>query len=321
MTDHGDLIITTSANTVDVPLSVKGAAALGAPSHVVGVPGDGKVALSFTPPAHPSVQITGYDVQQSTDGGQTWSSANVQVDSDGVPTSVAGLTNGQSYEFEVAGEDAWGDGPWSSPSAAVIPHTGIDTSALTAPAARSMKAGTVRFLNATLRDHDTSAPIAGARVTLTGGGKTTNTTTDGRGIARAKVHPTANTTYTWRYAKTKKHGAATTTETVAVEQAVRASLSHSRVKRGHSVVIFGTVSPNEKGKAVVVQELVNGAWKALPQHATIKSQLLPGGHHKVLGYAYPYTPTKSGKHSLRVSRAKTPKNAAGLSKRLLLTVT
>jgi hypothetical protein len=48
---------------------------------------------------------------------------------------------------------------------------------------------------------------------------------------------------------------------------------------------------------------------------------LPKGHHKVLGFVYSYHPAKKGKEKLRVRRAATSSNAAGLSGLLTLAVT
>jgi hypothetical protein len=321
--DTGDLIITTSANTIDVPLSVTGAAALAAPTDLTGVPGNGDVALAFTPLASPSVAISGYDVQQSTDGGNTWSFANTQVDSNNIPTSVTNLSNGTPYEFEIAATDSFGDGPWSAPTLALTPHTGLDASTLTAASAKTIQAGQSVTLSTTLTDSSTSTVISGATVMLTprGKGSAVSATTNPQGVATAIVHPTVNTQYVWRYASaTTHHAAVSSSVVVTVKQVVHAALTHKKVRHNRTVEIYGTVSPNANNKVVHVQRLVHGKWTNLPHDAVISLRRLPN-HRKVVGFVYLYSPAKKGTETLRVSRAGTSTNAAGVSRRLTLKVT
>jgi uncharacterized delta-60 repeat protein len=100
-----------------------GASAPGAPSGVMGVAGDGVVALGWVaPPAIGSAYevVTDYVVEYSSDGGVTWF-----VFADGVSTStsatVTGLSNGTGYVFRVSAVNGAGTGPVSVVSAEVAP--------------------------------------------------------------------------------------------------------------------------------------------------------------------------------------------------------
>jgi hypothetical protein len=178
-------------------------------------------------------------------------------------------------------------------------------------------------LSTTLTDTRSQSAVSGATVTLTSGTSTSGlkkvTTT--KGVVSVSVHPTANTTYTWRYAGSATHAATTSSSArVSVQQVEKASLSTTKIKHGKTAEVYGTVSPSEKGKVVIVQELVKGAWKNLAHPAAITMQL-SGGHRTVLGFVYSYKPAKKGKEKLRVTRAATSSNAAGVSATLSLTVT
>lgn len=316
----GDLNVVTTAGSLSIALSMTSVGPFEPPTGVSAVANSGKATVSFTPPVSPTATITGYDVQASTDGGQTWS----EVTSVGAASSHATINaqSGVAYEFEVASEDGYGDSPWSTPTAAVAL---LDTTALTPPTAATTKAGAAVTETTKLSDKTTTSyKEPGATVVLTANGSTTgvSATTNSQGVATVTVHPTANTTYTWRFAGDEfDHPATSTTAVVTVEQVVKASLSAKRVKHGKTVQIYGTVSPNEKGKTVVVQTLVRGKWKSLRHPAVIKVQKLPGRRQKVLGFVYTDRPAKKGKQTLRVIRAKTATNAAGVSATLALKVT
>jgi hypothetical protein len=97
----------------------------GAPTKVVGAPGDGSVALSWTAPAsNGGSAISGYSYRSSTDAGTTWSSSVTA----GLATStvVTNLTPGVPYVFQVAAKNSHGTGAWSVSSAPVTPGSGTD---------------------------------------------------------------------------------------------------------------------------------------------------------------------------------------------------
>ncbi|HZY77256.1 MAG TPA: fibronectin type III domain-containing protein [Jatrophihabitantaceae bacterium] len=92
-----------------------------APSDVVGVPGDGRVDLTWAPPTDlGGTPIIEYLVRRSTDGGTTWSDPD-RTSSPAAGFAETGLTNGTAYLFEVAAATSAGPGPYSDPSAPITP--------------------------------------------------------------------------------------------------------------------------------------------------------------------------------------------------------
>lgn len=87
----------------------------GAPTSVSATAGNAQAAITFTAPADTGnpAGITGYRVTSSP-GGITATGASS-------PITITGLTNGTSYTFTVAAQNAAGFGAESSPSGAVTP--------------------------------------------------------------------------------------------------------------------------------------------------------------------------------------------------------
>ena len=118
----------------------------GAPAAPTLTPRSGQITVAWEPPGDTGgAIITDYDVQYRTTGAGTWTQATV----DGLvfEVVVTGLTDTQSYEFQVRAENQHGDGAWSPsstatpagvPDAPSAPTIGIDDAQLsvtwTAPA-------------------------------------------------------------------------------------------------------------------------------------------------------------------------------------------
>jgi Fibronectin type III domain len=92
----------------------------GAPTRVWATPGDTSASVSFTRPSSPGrsaitrYTVTATDVTTPKNGGQKQSSTGTTI-------AVNGLTNGDSYAFEVAATNATGAGPSSTRSNKAIP--------------------------------------------------------------------------------------------------------------------------------------------------------------------------------------------------------
>ncbi len=96
----------------------------GAPTGVTGTAGTGSADVEWTAPASDGGSaITGYAVEQSTDGGATWVDAPMCTGT-ALACTVTGLTNGTGYVFRVSATNDNGTGPWSDPSETVTPGTG-----------------------------------------------------------------------------------------------------------------------------------------------------------------------------------------------------
>ncbi len=85
----------------------------------------GAAVVSWTPGlAYEYGPVTGWQVEQSVDGGVSWSTATLAATPDPAATaaSVTGLTNGVEYWFRVAGINTVGTGPFAV-SNTVVPVT------------------------------------------------------------------------------------------------------------------------------------------------------------------------------------------------------
>jgi peptidyl-prolyl cis-trans isomerase A (cyclophilin A) len=95
----------------------------GAPGVAAGVPGSGRVNLTWTAPASSgNSAITDYVVQFSSDSGTTWTTFTDGT-SPATSAAVTGLTNGTNYVFRVAAVNGAGAGVFSPASAAVTPRS------------------------------------------------------------------------------------------------------------------------------------------------------------------------------------------------------
>ena len=88
----------------------------GAPLDTAAMAEDGGALVTWSPPiGDGGSSITSYTVVASPDG------TTVQVDGGTTQADVEGLTNGTDYTFTVTATSAYGDGPSSTPTAAVVP--------------------------------------------------------------------------------------------------------------------------------------------------------------------------------------------------------
>lgn len=94
-----------------------------APTNVIAVAGDTEVTLSWTDSTWNGgvYDITGYNIQQSTDSGSTWTTVVSDTDSLDTAYTVTGLTNGTAYQFRVASVNQAGVGAYSASSLAKTP--------------------------------------------------------------------------------------------------------------------------------------------------------------------------------------------------------
>ena len=121
-----DVAATNSAGTSAYSATsnaVTPASVPGAPSNVTGAAGNGQVSVTWTAPSsNGGSAVTGYDVEWSSDSGNSWSSPLSSAQSStSTAALVTGLTNGTSYVFKVAARNVIGAGSFSTTSAAVMP--------------------------------------------------------------------------------------------------------------------------------------------------------------------------------------------------------
>ncbi|MEL0098017.1 MAG: fibronectin type III domain-containing protein [Opitutae bacterium] len=120
--DHDALgFVQTHENTVSkLPVTPN------APTNVIAVAGDTQITLGWTESTWNGglYEITGFNIQQSTDSGSTWSTVVADTGNTDLVYTATGLTNGTSYLFRVASVNAAGVGAYSSSSLAKVPTAG-----------------------------------------------------------------------------------------------------------------------------------------------------------------------------------------------------
>lgn len=97
------------------------------PTGVTATAGNGAATVSWVAPTNNGgLPITGYDVQYSSNGGSSWTSASSAFrTSTATAQTVTGLANGTTYLFRVAAINAVGTGPYSANSAPVAPSADV----------------------------------------------------------------------------------------------------------------------------------------------------------------------------------------------------
>ena len=115
--DIGDV----AGTVVSVPLTFLRGAAPGAPTIIRNAtPGNGSATISWTAPAsNGGSSITGYTV---TPYNVYWALPSTTFDSTATTQTIAGLTNGTTYQFKVAAINAVGTGPTSKVTNPVTPN-------------------------------------------------------------------------------------------------------------------------------------------------------------------------------------------------------
>jgi titin len=112
-----------------------------APTGVVATAGVGQATLTWTAPSNNGNAITNYSIQNSTDGGSTWSAATL-TGSTSTSKTVTGLTAGTAIVFRVAAINAAGTGTYSSATDPINPYS--------VPAAPTAVTATAGLLQATV---------------------------------------------------------------------------------------------------------------------------------------------------------------------------
>jgi hypothetical protein len=85
-------------------------------------PASTQIALSWSTPTVYGATISDYEIQQSLDGGTTWSAGIAHTASTSTSRTITTLTNGTSYSYRIAAITEWGKGPFSA-SVTAVPAT------------------------------------------------------------------------------------------------------------------------------------------------------------------------------------------------------
>ncbi len=112
----------TAVEYTELRLLITESATPGAPTAVVGTPGEDHVSISWTAPASTGITpLTDYAIQYSSDGGTTWTDY-VDAVSTSTTAIVTPLVSGTGYVFRVAARNSYGLGDYSAPSAVITPQ-------------------------------------------------------------------------------------------------------------------------------------------------------------------------------------------------------
>ncbi|HEU4399484.1 MAG TPA: carboxypeptidase-like regulatory domain-containing protein [Actinomycetota bacterium] len=161
-------------------------------------------------------------------------------------------------------------GHWNTATSSFLePAIGAQPARLTLTGATTITYGGHASLGGRLTDQESGAGIAGQPVNLwrrpattTGWQQAGTATTGPDGSFRLAPAPAATTAYRASFAGSDQYATAESAQlTVRVRTKVTARKSASRLRRGQTFTVTGTVSPNHAGQRVYLQRLVNGAWK------------------------------------------------------------
>lgn len=235
----------------------------GAPTNVTATAGNAQATVSWTP-APDGQTITSYTVHNSFASNGVLVPDVIVGPNPGttvVPTSVVvtGLTNGVTYQFEVAATDSVGTGPFSAPSNSVTPFA---PTAPTAPTNVSATAGDASAQVAwTASTSDGGSAITGYTVTARVNGVATGITASACSTCTgANVTGLTNgTTYTFTVHATNAIG---NSPESAASNAVTPSAS--AVPQDASVTDSGPASVNSGANAVYTIKVNNSATSSIP---------------------------------------------------------
>ncbi|HEY5112443.1 MAG TPA: fibronectin type III domain-containing protein, partial [Acidimicrobiales bacterium] len=154
-----------------------------------------------SPPTNGGATITGYTVQYSADGGTTWTTATTSAT--GTNYTVTGLTNGTTYEFEVAATNASGMSAYATPPSNVstVPDapTGVSASSIANNESLVTWGAPVNDGGATITSYT-------VRYSADGGANWTTATTSATGPTYLVTGLTNRTTYEFDVAATNDTG-------------------------------------------------------------------------------------------------------------------
>lgn len=230
-----------------------------APIHVGASSNGTSIRVAWEPNDNGGALVTGSTVTASP-GGQT-----VTVDGTQHVATFTGLRAATTYRFTVRATNAAGlSSVESASSNAVTPYVPMT---LRTSGDTDLRYGTGTTLAATLRRTDTGAALASRTVGvyLRPAGHSswtylTSLTTSSTGTVSLPLRPATNEGVQLRVAGGNGYLGTTATRSILVRPAVRAALSSTTVRAGHSVTMRGSVSPVLSGASVYRQGYYDGGW-------------------------------------------------------------
>jgi titin len=199
----------------------------GAPTGLQATAGDAQVALSWTAPADTgNSPITSYTVRYKATDATDWTTRDVTARSRDAATSttVTGLTNGTTYEFQVAAVNAIGAGPWSN-TATATPEAEVTLTVPGAPVNVAATDGNAQSVVSWQPPADNgNAPITSYTLAYRAQGTTDWTTVDSTETTKTVTNLTNGTTYEFRVAAVNSVGVGPWSATVTATPAAPVTL-------------------------------------------------------------------------------------------------
>jgi len=211
----------------------------------------GELTVSWSAPTNEGTAITGYRIEQSSDGGANWSMAVADTGSSATSRVISGLTNGTSYVFRVAAINAAGAGTASLASAPAMP-----IGAPAAPAKPTVAAGDQQVAVSWVAPSDGGSPVTGYRVEWSsdnGVNWTVVTPSPGPGDDSVVVTGLANgTSYVFRVVAINVRGdsAASTNSDPAMPNVVPGAPTGVEVLAGNGQALMSWTTPTNAGTAI-----------------------------------------------------------------------
>ncbi|MRH28310.1 hypothetical protein GH740_03145 [Microbacterium sp. SYP-A9085] len=217
-----------------------------APATVAVAAGDRRATLTWSAPASDGGSpLTGYVLEQSGDGGKTWT-ATADVDPTHTDYVATGLTNGATVHFRVSARNAAGTGPAATPQT-ITPRTVAD-----APAPLTVTPGDGRVeLNWPTPADDGGAPVTGYRIEIsTDGGMSWSTvvadtgSTDTRHVATGLVN---GTPVTFRVGALNAAGVSAAAAATATPRGPATAVTVTSVKVANRTLVAEFGAPADDG--------------------------------------------------------------------------
>jgi len=281
----GDAQYTAAGTGTSILQARLGADKVGTPT---ATPSSTQISLSWSAPTLNSATISDYEIQQSTDGGSTWSAGIAHTASVATSRTISGLSNGTSYSYRVAAVTEWGKGPFSELVTAVPASTpGAPTSVTgvrgDASVALSWSAPTSNG-GATVTDYLVEYASGGAYSTFSDGNNS-NTSVTVTGL-------TNGTAYTFRVSAINSAGtgsASTASSAVTPLTVPSAPLNLSATASNQTVILNWSAPSSTGGSAItdyVAEYSTNGSsgWVAFGTVSTVRSETATGLTNGTLYY-------------------------------------
>jgi len=251
-------------------------------------PANTQINLSWSAPSLNSATISDYEIQQSTDGGSTWSAGIAHSASAATTRTITSLTNGTSYSYRIAAVTEWGNGPFSelvTASPATVPGAPTSVSGVRGNASVS--------LSWSAPGSNGGAAVSDYLIQYASGGAYSNFSDGTSASTSVTVTGLTNgTAYTFKVSAINAAGtgsASTASSAVTPQSEPSAPLNLSATSSNQTVVLNWNAPSSTGGSAItdyVAEYSTNGSsgWVAFGTVSTVRSETATGLTNGTLYY-------------------------------------